>query len=388
MARKSTTKKVSRTRRREALAAAAAAVEVPASCDVVVVGGGAAGLTAAVAAAEAGASVVVLERELECGRKILATGNGRCNFANEDLDSSRYNEPLFVSGVCGEPGAWLADVLAFWHESGLAWVSEGGRLYPMSLQAASVRDLLLARARRAGVLLAPGREVASAADLPQAAATVLACGGGEALVGELGLEARPFSPVLCPVSATPADPRADMAALDGRRARARAVLVREGREVFAEDGEVLFRSWGLSGIVMFDFSRRVEAGDVVRLDLTCGMPADTLAAAAPEGVLDPQVAAALGGGREALSRARALEFRIESLTETNKAEVMRGGLLASQFEPTTLEAKGRPGFFACGEALDVDADCGGFNLAWAWKSGMVAGASAAARALASRKENN
>ncbi len=381
-------KKVSRTKQREALAAAAAAVRVPTCCDVVVVGGGAAGLAAAISAAEAGASVVVLERELECGRKILATGNGRCNFANEDLDPAYYNEPQFVAGVCGEAGEWLADVLAFWRECGLAWVSEDGRLYPMSLQAASVRDLLLARARRAGVLLAPGREVASTENLPRAAATVVACGGGEALVSELGLEMRPFSPVLCPVAATSADPQVDLAALDGRRARAHVSLLRGGREVFAESGEVLFRSWGLSGIVMFDLSRRVAAGDVVRLDLTCGMSADTLAAAAPEGVLDPQVAAALGGGREALGRARALEFRVEGLTETNKAQVKRGGLLASQFEPATLEAKARPGFFACGEALDVDADCGGFNLAWAWKSGMVAGAAAAARALASRKENN
>ena len=381
-------KKVSRAKQREALAAAAAAVEVPASCDVVVVGGGAAGLAAAVTAAEAGASVVVLERGLECGRKILATGNGRCNFANEDLDAAHYNEPQFVSGVCGDAGAWLADVLAFWRACGLAWVSEGGRLYPMSLQAASVRNLLLARARRAGVVLAPGREVTDARDLPRAGATVIACGGGEALASGLGLEARPFSPVLCPVAAKPVDTALDMAALDGRRARAHATLLRDGREVFAEDGEVLFRAWGLSGIVMFDFSRRVEPGDVVRLDLTCGMSADDLAAAAPEGVLDPQVVAALGGGRAALGLARALEFRVEGLAETNKAQVMRGGLLTSQFDAATLVATARPGLFACGEALDVDADCGGFNLAWAWKSGMVAGAAAAAYALASRKENN
>ncbi len=381
-------KKVSRAKQREALAAAAAAVEVPASCDVVVIGGGAAGLTAAVAAAEAGASVVVLERELECGRRILATGNGRCNFANEDLDAARYNEPQFVSSVCGDGDAWLADVLAFWRACGLAWVSEGGRLYPMSLQAASVRNLLLERARRAGVVLAPGREVTGVRDLPRAGATVIACGGGEALASGLGLEARSFSPVLCPVAARPTDAALDLDALDGRRARAHATLLRDGREVFAEAGEVLFRAWGLSGIVMFDFSRRVETGDVVRLDLTCGMPADVLVAAAPEGVLDPQVAAALGGGRVSLERARALDYRVEGLAETNKAQVKRGGLLTNQFETATLEAKVRPGLFACGEALDVDADCGGFNLAWAWKSGMVAGSAAAAHALAARKENS
>ena len=376
-------KKVSRAKQREALAAAAAAVRVPERCDVVVVGGGAAGLAAAASAAEAGASVVVLERELECGRKILATGNGRCNFANENLDAGRYNQPQFVSAVCGTPDAWLADVLAFWHECGLAWVSESGRLYPMSLQAASVRNLLLARARRAGVVLAPGREVASLRDLPRAAATVIACGGGEALAGELGLATRPFSPVLCPVAATPLSGSLDLAALDGRRARAHATLLRDGREVFAEAGEVLFRGWGLSGIVMFDFSRRVEAGDVIRLDLTCGMCAEQLAGLAPEGVLDPQVARALGP--DPLTRAAALDFRVEGLAETNKAQVTRGGLLTDQFDPATLCANVRPGLYACGEALDVDADCGGFNLAWAWKSGIVAGSAAATYALAAKK---
>ena len=376
-------KKVSRAKQREALAAAAAAVRVPERCDVVVVGGGAAGLAAAVCAAEAGASVVVLERELECGRKILATGNGRCNFANENLDAGRYNEPQFVSAVCDTPDAWLSDVLAFWRECGLAWVSESGRLYPMSLQAASVRNLLLARARRAGVVLAPGREVASLCDLPRAAATVIACGGGETLAGELGLATRPFSPVLCPVAATPLSGSLDLAALDGRRARAHATLLRDGREVFAEAGEVLFRGWGLSGIVMFDFSRRVREGDVIRLDLTCGMGAEELAGLAPEGVLDPQVARALGP--DPLTRAAALDFRVEGLTETNKAQVMRGGLLTDQFDPATLCANVRPGLYACGEALDVDADCGGFNLTWAWKSGIVAGSAAAAYALAAKK---
>ena len=376
-------KKVSRAKQREALAAAAAAVRVPERCDVVVVGGGAAGLVAAASAAEAGASVVVLERELECGRKILATGNGRCNFANENLDAGRYNEPQFVSAVCGTPDAWLSDVFAFWRECGLAWVSESGRLYPMSLQAASVRNLLLARARRAGVVLAPGREVASLRDLPLAAATVIACGGGEALAGELGLATRPFSPVLCPVAATPLSGSLDLAALDGRRARAHATLLRDGREVFAEAGEVLFRGWGLSGIVMFDFSRRVREGDVIRLDLTCGMGAEELAGLASEGVLDPQVTRALGA--DPLTRAAALDFRVEGLAETNKAQVTRGGILTDQFDPATLCATARPGLYACGEALDVDADCGGFNLAWAWKSGIVAGSAAAAYALAAKK---
>ena len=85
----SRTKKPSRSREREELVAAARAVSVPATCDVAIVGGGASGLAAAITAAEAGASVVMLERDLACGRTILATGNGRCNFANVSPDPRR-----------------------------------------------------------------------------------------------------------------------------------------------------------------------------------------------------------------------------------------------------------------------------------------------------------
>lgn len=378
-------KKPSRAKQKEALAAAAAAVEVPAACDVAVVGGGAAGLVAATVAAEAGASVVVLERDLECGRSILATGNGRCNFANERLDAWRYNDPDFVGTVCGEGGQWLSDVLGFWRGCGLAWVSEDGRLYPASLQAASVRNVLLDRCRRAGVVLAPGRE-ADVSGWPAKSdrlewqtgsirprTVILATGGS----GE---------PVLCPLAARPADGSVSLDELDGRRARVRAELMCGGQPVFAEDGEVLFRPWGLSGIVMFDFSRRALPDDVVRLDLTCGILAGELANLAPDGVLDPRIAAALGDGAVALSRARALDFVVEGLAETNKAQVSRGGLPTSDFDPATLASRTRPGLYACGEALDVDADCGGFNLAWAWKSGMVAGAAAARAALAANNE--
>lgn len=380
-------KKPSRAKQKEALAAAAAAVEVPAACDVAVVGGGAAGLVAATVAAEAGASVVVLERDLECGRSILATGNGRCNFANERLDAWRYNDPAFVRAVCGEGGEWLADVLGFWRGCGLAWVSEDGRLYPASLQAASVRNVLLDRCRRAGVVLAPGRETDASgwpaksdrlewqAGSIRPSAVILATGGSG-------------GPVLCPVAACPVDGRVSLEELDGRRARVRAVLMRDGQQVFAEVGEVLFRPWGLSGIVMFDFSRRALPGDVVRLDLTCGIPADELVGLAPDGVLDPRIASALGGKAAALGRARALDFVVEGLAEKNKAQVSRGGLPTSDFNPDTLASRSRPGLYACGEVLDVDADCGGFNLAWAWKSGMVAGDAAARAALSCRAANN
>ncbi len=382
----------SRSREREEALAAAAAVRVPERCDVCVVGGGASGLAAAIAAAEAGASVVVLERAAECGRTILATGNGRCNLSNARLERGRYNDPAFVEAVCG--ATFGSDVLGFLEGCGLAMVEEGGgRLYPLSRQASSVREVLLARARRAGATLAAAREVTgvevtgdgwsvtyagASSGETSAPAVVLAAGGGEGLGRALGLALSPFEPVLCPL-ACEAPTGVSLASLDGRRAHAVARLLRNGTEVAREEGEVLFRGYGLSGIAAFDLSREARAGDVVSLDLTCGLDEGRArdlvrAAGGCAGILDPSIARELG---DSLELARDLRFVVRGPAEPERAQVTRGGLVTGQFDPATLEARGMPGLFACGEALDVDGACGGFNLAWAWKSGMVAGGAAA-----------
>ena len=418
MAARTRAKKPSRAELRERALAAASAVGVPKACDVVVAGGGASGLVAAITAAEAGARTCVLEQDLECGRKILATGNGRCNFANEDLNPARYRNGAFVAKVAG--ARWLEEILGFFGASGLAWASEEGRLYPLSRQAASVRNVLLARARRAGVTLAPARKVTSVAPAaggwkvsfspaapgekgaPQAGdvtarAVVMAAGGGSELARGLGLSAVAEGPVLCALACEPENSGLELALVDGRRVHAHVRLLRGGRELWAEDGEVLFRPWGLSGICVFDLSRRAEAGDVISLDLTCGMADARLEAAAAtgtaDGVLDPQMAAALGaaGGNPAsalaaLRQARSLRFLVTDRAETERAQVTRGGLGVTVLFPETFECTTLPGLFACGEALDVDADCGGFNLAWAWRSGQVAGASAAALALSQNRK--
>lgn len=418
MAARTRAKKPSRAELRERALAAASAVGVPATCDVVVAGGGASGLVAAIAAAEAGARTCVLEQDLECGRKILATGNGRCNFANEDLDPARYRNGAFVAKVAG--ARWLEEVLGFFATSGLAWASEEGRLYPLSRQAASVRNVLLARARRADVTLTPARKVTSVAPAaggwkvsfspaapgekgaPQAGgitarAVVMAAGGGSELAHGLGLSTVAEGPVLCALACESENNGLELALVDGRRGHAHVRLLRGGRELWAEDGEVLFRPWGLSGICVFDLSRRAEAGDVISLDLTCGAADARLemaaAAGTADGVLDPRVAEALGAkpgdsasARNALRQARSLRFLVTARAETERAQVTRGGLDVTGFFPETLECATLPGLFACGEALDVDADCGGFNLAWAWRSGQVAGASAAALALSQNRK--
>ena len=433
----------SRSRERERQLREAAGAELPRQADVCVVGGGAAGLACAIAAREAGARrVVVLERDLACGRTILATGNGRCNFCNTRLEAASYNHPELTAAVMGAPDEALPRVLGFFRAGGLAWVEEDGRLYPRSRQAASVRNVLLSRCWRDGITLAPAREVTGttrrhgtwyvryrerwvAGELGMAPARedegvfgherllpcrrlVVASGGGtSALAAELGLPLVPESPVLCGVAAKAASPRL-LEAIDGRRAHCVASLTRGGRVVLREAGEVLFRPWGLSGIVSFDLSRHARAGDMIELDLAPEVDAwevDHLVASRPgdtaalDGILDPVIAAELvglagGTGSDGLAwrvapLVKGLPFRVTGLAETERAQVTRGGIDVASLDPETLalrgiscmaasgSADGHPHLFACGEALDVDGACGGFNLAWAWLSGMRAGEAAA-----------
>lgn len=407
--------------KREALAAAAT-IQPPRTCDVCIIGGGAAGLSAAITAAEMGARVVVLERDVSCGRTILATGNGRCNFCNEDLDPHRYNDPPFVSSVCGSHHK--DDVLTFFAGCGLAWTSEDGRFYPLSRQAASVRNVLLARARRSGVTLAPAREVidvktgnslftleakelfGSATKERQmgASAVILATGGGACVYeSRLGLKIRKRQPMLCSLTCG----TSPLQTLDGRRAHVLATLWHKGQNLYQEAGEVLFRSYGLSGIVVFDLSRRALPGDTITLDLLPNTTDErahdliSIAGGSLDGLLDPVIASEVNElaqhhwwpsnccaeaptsrtpAEYALDLIRRLPFVVEGIADPLHAQVQRGGFANYQFHTSTLECTKVAGLFACGEALDVDGDCGGYNLAWAWKSGIVAGKAAASYA--------
>ena len=376
---------------------------VPQTADVCVVGGGAAGLVAAIVAARKGVRVVVLERDLTCGQTILATGNGRCNFANKQLDPTLYNEADFVLSTCGDE--WLEDVLTFFASCGLAWEEEAeGRLYPLSRQAASVRNVLLLCAKQSGAVLAPAREVTKIAKKGQgfavtmreqwengqeqcihAATVVFASGGNQtSLNKELGIALNAQKPVLCPIACT----HPLLRQLDGRRVRATATLCRNNANIAVERGEVLFRTYGLSGIAIFNLSRFAQTRDVIRLDLlpTIGTKdALALCVAGLDGLFDPIVSQVLLDAvitpERAIALAKSFELTVDGLANTDHAQIRRGGFATNQFDAATLEARQLPGFFACGEAVDVDGPCGGYNLAWAWKSGSVAGQHAARKAL-------
>ncbi|MDZ4063386.1 MAG: aminoacetone oxidase family FAD-binding enzyme, partial [Coriobacteriia bacterium] len=251
---------------------------------VLIVGGGAAGLTAAIAAARLGAAVTILEAGARVGRKILESGNGRCNLSNLSASPPAYNRPDFVEPVLG---AYPCEAIrSFFGEMGLLTrADDEGRVYPVTNTAGSVLDVLRLECAHFGVETRCGFEVARVAEEPgsggfevfaadgetvRAEAVVVATGGGDALLAGLGHEMVEGVPVLGPMR-TETEP---IRGLSGVRVRCAATLVAGvddegagGIAVATERGELLFRDYGVSGIMVFDLSRYLEPGCVISIDL-------------------------------------------------------------------------------------------------------------------------
>ena len=402
---------------------------------VAIIGGGASGMAAAIAAAREGAEVHLFERADRVGKKLLATGNGRCNMSNADILSSDYNDPEFVQEAMNALPP--ESVMAFFEDLGvLAFEEDEGRIYPYSNKAATVLDMLRLGMREAGVTEHCEREVRAVAPLARGGwavafadesvegfdAVVCAIGGNPSralLPGDLEFHA--CQPVLVGLKTD----TTNIKALSGIRVRARIYLDEDPEDLRdawldvvdpefeasysgpEERGEVLFRDWGISGIAVFDMSRYVEPGQMVFLDLLPDMEPqdkvdfiwdqsmahpDRTAAEVMSGLLPSRVARAVvvAGGlnpdepiiaeQEAVVLAMVSEsfgMAVRGIADPKQAQVTRGGFATECFDAHTFECRAHAGLFACGEALDVDGRCGGYNLHWAWTSGLLAGAAAA-----------
>lgn len=258
-------------------------------------------------------------------------------------------------------------------------------------------------------------ENASSTCTIRARVVVLAAGGGcaEAITTTLrpALPLVPCTPVLGSL-ALRVPPTLAWQRLNGIRMTARVTVPQRG---FSEVGEVLFRDYGISGIVVFNASRFACSGDTLLLDLMPSMQESDLmellvqrmkrfttrdALALFEGFLLPAVAETvlratgvslhepltMDLAAQVAHTLKAFSVEVEGLAELRSAQVQRGGCAVDAFNPATLEAYKVPGFYGTGEALDVDAPCGGYNLHWAWTSGLLAGYHAAQRVISGARQ--
>lgn len=396
---------------------------------VAVIGGGAAGMMAALTAAqEADRRVVLIERQQRVGRKLLATGNGRCNLTNINAAPENYHGELPDFARPALAAFTPRDTLDFFHALGLITVTEyGGRVYPLSNSANSVVDVLRFALERAGVEVRTstvareirrrdkGYTVITDGGSIEADWLIAACGGaagaklggvmdGYELLKPLGHKRTKLYPALVQLITEPEYPRA----LKGVRADAKLSLMCSGALIAESTGELQFTDNGVSGPAAFDISRAVSTGGEglsLRVDFLREYGEDEVLAmlkarraALPElpaaelftGMLHNRLGrmlvkyAALSANAalktlsdEALSAAvnacKRFTLKLLGTEGFDSAQITAGGIRTAGFDPETMQSWFMPRLFVCGELLDIDGDCGGYNLQWAWASGHMAG---------------
>ncbi|OAT87142.1 flavoprotein [Desulfotomaculum copahuensis] len=393
-------------------------------------------MMAALAAREQGAAVTILEKNQRVGKKLLVTGNGRCNLTNMDLDIAHYHgrEPRFARGALSRFDN--RRTIAYFAELGIVHkVEDGGKVFPVSNQASSVLDVLRYELERTGVeviceaevkdikrtgdgftvypagggMFGAGRVIIAAGG--RAAPQLGAGDGGHVLARKLGHTiVEPFPALVQLKLAAGFLPRLKGIKFDGD-----VEIILHGQSLRRATGEILFTEYGISGPPVFDLSRL--AGEllkqnerpllkIVLINNLSRPELDQLLAgrfqSRPQKPLDfsfvgflnkrlaPVLLTAAGvGGNKPAGLATAAErkkiaailqdwrFEISGTRGWQSAQVTAGGVDVAEVDPRTMESKIVPGLYFAGEVLDIDGDCGGYNLQWAWSSGRVAGENAA-----------
>ena len=400
-----------------------------------IIGAGASGMMAALAAAEnPNAQVILFERQARVGRKLQATGNGRCNLTNVHAVWSGYHgeDKAFSRYALEKMDA--RETMDFFENLGLLTVTEpSGKVYPYSDHANSVVDILRLALKKENITLHTAFEVEKVQKTEEGFVVtgsnekilcdklIVACGGlagtklggsmsGYKLLSKFGHKATKLRPSLVQLKCS----WGGVVALKGVRTNCCVKILKDG-DLFAQStGELQFTDYGLSGPVIFEVSRDACFGGgewVAQLDFLPDLSREQLlqqlyirqkgTVTGEElltGILHNQLGRTLvkAAGISLNAQVKTLtdlqlmdvvstvkEFEIV-LTEPmgmENAQVTAGGVLTKDFCPETMESKLVPGLYACGEVLDIDGDCGGYNLQWAWSSGFLAGSSAGKETL-------
>lgn len=427
--------------------------------DVAIIGGGASGLACAIACAQSAKRplrIAILEAGRRIGASIMRSGNGRCNFSHAAIDEARYHNAPFVREAYRalEQNPAVPSVVEWFEGLGLVWAEmpgSGGLLYPFSNKANSVLDVLRCALEDHHVEVFERTQVhavSRVSDSVQAHAApsapdshhgctsgpsfvveyettvgddarrksksesletlsgsiaarsvVMAAGGMsgiacDRILSSFGLARQPEAALLGPLKARLVQ-GISLAALDGIRMQAAVSVPAQG---FFEKGEILFRKYGISGIVVFNASRYAHEGDELFLDLVpnssqeqledllcrrvdlrhraesflTGFVVEPLAQAILEmASIDPRKNVTTADAKKIARALKQFSLIVEGIADERSCQVKRGGVRVDEVDSATLQAE--PGLYVLGEALDVDGPCGGYNLHWAWATGLLAG---------------
>ena len=399
---------------------------------VAVIGAGASGLAAAIFAArqalklKVNADITLFDSNPRVGKKILVTGNGRCNFSNENISPSNFHgESDFAYNVYSE--FTCEDTKEFFRSLGLfSKTDSAGRVYPMSMQASAVLDALRFEVNRLKIREVTDTKITSITKKGStfllnnefsAHKVIIATGGKAApvqgsdgsgfnLLSSLGVKYTPLFSALAPVNC-----ENFTKSLKGIRAQGTVTIKSQGKVLSQDTGEIQYTDYGLSGIPTMQVSRfaaealkngnevfaYVDSAPAFSEDelkgillsyvknhpsFTCEM---LLSGIMPKklgcfllsecslnlnreiGSLHPTVI------EKIVSSVKNKKYKISSVKGFNDAQVTAGGVPAYEINEDTMELKKIKGIYVCGEIVNVDGDCGGYNLQWAWSSAYKAG---------------
>ena len=389
--------------------------------NVIVIGGGASGLVAAITAKEKGDEVTLLEKENKVGRKLQMTGNGHCNMAHTDIVAEDYyndSDPQssFVNDVLDAFS--FKRFTNFFKKIGVITKNEDGYIYPSSMQASTVVNALRNYAEQIGVKIKTNNEVkgiefkdntyfVDCGYVYECEKLIVASGGLSytnidspknvlASLEKLGLEVSELEPALTALVS-----ESNITKASGVRVNAKIKLF-DGEDLdISEYGQVQITDYGISGIPVFNISRFAKVGDEVHIDfvndtdkedlindlnvllstnalgiynLLCGLLNDKLAALIVEelGVekeadVTPEIL------EQAVDLIKDYEVFISGKRDFDFAQVTKGGVSTKCIDSKTMQVIGHDNLYLCGELIDIDSKCGGYNLYFAWATGYIAG---------------
>ncbi len=405
--------------------------------NVIIVGGGAAGMVAAISSKRQGAHVTILERNPRVGRKLLVTGNGRCNFTNINTDVQYYNgnNSKFVYSALSAFS--VEDTIRFFEKLGIQHkVEDAGKVFPMSGQASSMLDVLLYELRQTGIKVDCNTYVTSlekkgdtfiinteAGNTYKGDRVILATGGkampssgsdgnGLKLAAKLGHRVTNIFPAL--VQLMLEGPH--FKSINGVKFVGTAEIIYNNKVLVRDSGDILFTNYGVSGPPILQISRKAgelliqnkkpilkvkimdeisieEVGGLIRrrINLAPAKPIDfsfvglinkrLIPVVLKESGIENLKRPASGLSQSEINQIAHIltdwRFPIRGTKSWPSAQVTAGGVDTSEINPATMESSKINGLYFAGEIMDIDGLCGGFNLQWAWSSGYLAGQYAA-----------
>ena len=389
--------------------------------DVIVIGAGASGLVAAIRSKENGHDVTILEKENKVGRKLLMTGNGRCNMAHSNITTGDYYDDN------DDSNSFISDVLnrfsydefkQFFNKIGIITKDENGYIYPSSLQASSVVNALRNYAENIGVKIKTNNDVkgikyekdtyyVDCGYVYECERLIVASGGLSYTniespmnifdsLKKMDLEVTKLEPALTALIC-----ESNITKASGVRVNAEIKLYDDNNLILSEYGQVQITDYGISGIPVFNISRFVKTGNEIKIDfvndidkedlindlnillstngmniynLLCGLLNDKLASLIVD---ELNVSKEDSVTNELLEKAVELikNYRIivKGKRDFDFAQITKGGVSTTCIDSQTMQVKDYKNLYLCGELIDIDSKCGGYNLFFAWATGFIAG---------------